>query len=125
MIRGIGIDTVSISEIEALFKRLRPQTLAKIFSDAEMTEANVSMRPAEYLAARFAVKEAVFKAVAHLLESRHFDLRIVETLHDGDGSPCLSLTPAMKRILHDAGVERVHISVTTEGDIATAFAVAE
>lgn len=125
MIRGIGIDTVSIHDMEAMRQRLKPQALAKIFSEAEMAEANVSTHPAEYLAARFAVKEAVFKAVAHLLESRHFDLRIVETLHNGDGSPCLSPTPAMKRILHEAGVERVHISVTTEGDIATALAVAE
>ena len=77
-----------------------------------------------FLAARFAVKEAVYKAVAPLTK-KGFDFRNVESLHHPDGSPYVSITEQLKLCLDEAGVTALHLSVTTEGDFAQAVVIAE
>lgn len=125
MLRGIGVDMVSVSEIAALTQRLSAGALARLFTAGELAAAQAAPRPHEYLAARFAAKEAVFKAMAHLLPEKQFDLRIVETLHRADGSPYIRTDGPLCPVLEQAGVHRLLLSVTTEGDLATAFVVAE
>lgn len=125
MIRGIGIDTVTISEMARMMENMSDGALARMFTDKELAVALLSSDSAEYLATRFAAKEAVFKAVAHLLEEKHFDLRMVETLNRDDGSPYINIDGLMRGILNRAGVSHLHISITTEGDLATAFVIAE
>lgn len=125
MIRGIGIDTVTISEMARMMENMSDGALGRMFTDRELTAAHLSFDSAEYLATRFAAKEAVFKAVAHLLEEKHFDLRMVETLNRDDGSPYINIDGLMRGILDRAGVSHLHISITTEGDLATAFVIAE
>ena len=95
MICGIGVDMVTVSDMERRVARMSPGALARMFTPAEI-EASLARgnRRAEYLATRFAAKEAVFKS---------------------------SLAAAMQK----AGVAHVHLSITTEGDFACAFAVAE
>lgn len=125
MIRGIGIDTVTISEMARMMENMSDGALGRMFTGRELTAAHLSSDSAEYLATRFAAKEAVFKAVAHLLEEKHFDLRMVETLNRDDGSPYINIDGLMRGILNRAGVSHLHISITTEGDLATAFVIAE
>lgn len=57
--RGVGIDLVELSEIEALVAR--PAMLARIFTAAELAHCDAPNR-IERLAARYAAKEAAFKA---------------------------------------------------------------
>lgn len=127
MIRGIGIDTVSISEIQRYLenKNLCDAYLRHTFTDAEQKAAQGRCNLAEYYATRFAVKEAVFKAIGHLLPEKHFDLRLVETLNASDGCPYIRITPALSQIIHAAGVTHLHVSITTEDNYATAFVIAE
>ena len=128
MIRGIGTDMVDIRRIEKMLRE-RPDSafFRRVFTEAERAAAPDTERiraRAEYFAARFAAKEAVFKAVAHLTPERTFDMKIVETLRAEDGHPCLSITGRMQEVLEAADVNQVLISLTTEGDYAAAFAVA-
>lgn len=125
MIRGIGIDTVTISEMARMMENMSDGVLVRMFTDEELAVARLSSDSAEYLATRFAAKEAVFKAVAHLLEEKHFDLRMVETLNHDDGSPYVNTDGPMRAILEQAGVNHLLISITTEGNLATAFVIAE
>lgn len=128
MVLGIGIDLVEIARIERML-RDRPQSafLRKAFTPAELAQApgeeHLRARAA-YLASRFAAKEAVFKAVAHLTPQKHFDLRVVETLHREDGSPYISVTEELAPVCEAAGVNALHVSLTDEGDYAAAFVVA-
>lgn len=124
MICGIGVDTVTISEIAGLLNRLRPGALQRIFTPAEL-EAAKKREPAEYLAARYAAKEALFKAVAPLLDDGYFDLRLVETLNRPDGSPYIRVSHQLQQILDRVGVRGLYISITTEGDFATAFVLTQ
>ena len=142
MILGIGIDTADITRMEHILERDNSAFLRRTFTEAERAEAPTERtsdqapaqgrgtlgtvrRRAEFFAARFAAKEAVFKAVAHLMPEKTFDLRMVETLHTDNGRPYVSTDGAFGEIMKQTGVEKVHISITTEGHYATAFAIAE
>lgn len=125
MIRGIGIDSVSISEFRQIAGRMSKGALQRLFTVQEITEAKKLKKPEEYLAARFAVKEAVFKAIAHLTNEKAFDLRIVETLNMADGYPYINRTSELERIIKQTDVAVLHVSITTEKNIATAFVIAE
>lgn len=83
MVKGIGIDMVDIREMEKCLKN--PTFARHTFTVLEQQEAIKRANPTEYLATRFASKEAVFKAIANLTLEKGFDLRIVETLNREDG----------------------------------------
>lgn len=125
MIRGIGVDMVQISEIHYYIESdvLKVSFLSRTFTANERKAAAEQPNQAEYYATRFAVKEAVFKAVAPCC-SASFDLRIVETLNHADGSPYVNISNAMGKILEEAQIDTLHVSITTEGDYATAFVIA-
>lgn len=125
MIRGIGIDMASISEMAAVSKRLTEGALSRMFTANELAVYRNASNPFEYLATRFAVKEAVFKAVAHLLDAKHFDLRRVETLNHDDGSPYININGYLHDVLNRSGVSSLFVSITTEGNLVTAFVIAE
>lgn len=106
MIKGIGVDAVKISRVEKLLSR--PEFKTRIFTQKEIENEHGNI--AEYYATRFACKEAVFKALG-----RKMDLRLIETLNREDGSPYCTIK--------DEGI--VHISITTEADLAIAYCVIE
>lgn len=127
MIRGVGIDMVTISDMERRVERMTAGALARMFTPAEIEASLVrGDRRAEYLAARFAGKEAVYKALAPCLGRGKLELRRIEILNREDGSPYANEEePSLAAAMREAGVSRIHLSITTEGDTAAAFAVAE
>ena len=64
MILGIGTDIVDARRIQAAMDRHPDKFVKRIFSDAELNAAEQSSNPASYFAKRFAVKEAVYKALS-------------------------------------------------------------
>jgi phosphopantetheine--protein transferase-like protein len=122
-IKGIGIDMVYIPTIRKYIEQ-NSAFLRRTFTSKEQKASADRADPAQYYAARFAVKEAVFKAVAHLTENKTFDFRIVETLNTDDEAPYVTTDGALAPILQQAGITQLHISITTEGDYAAAFVVA-
>lgn len=126
MIKGIGIDTVDITEIQRFIEQFGDVFLNRTFTEEEVRQAKQKgKQAAEYLAARFAVKEAVFKAVAPSTESKKFDFRIVETRNHEDGSPYVHINDDLQAVLDEAGVDILHLSITTETQYASAFVIAE
>ncbi|MEC4185250.1 holo-ACP synthase [Adlercreutzia sp. R21] len=122
MICGIGVDAVTISELKRLLEG--PDDFASYtFSERERSQA--TMQTAQKLAGCFAAKEAVFKAVAHLIPDKTFDFRFVELLRDKDGSPFIASNEVMADVLESAGVNALHVSLTSEQDMVLAFVVAE
>lgn len=132
MIKGIGVDNCCISEI-GRYREVTPAFIEKSFSEAERAaEPQFSkVTPAtenllnEYYAVRFATKEAVFKALAHLTPEKSFDFRKVESANYEDGAPYIVVTPWLQEIMDKAGVDTLHVSATTENDLATVFVIAE
>ena len=78
------------------------------------------------LAGKFAVKEAVFKALAWRT-AEGFDFRAVETLEDANGRPCVTMGEgtALAPVFTEAGVRELLVSITNERGLATAFVLAQ
>ena len=109
MIFGIGIDTVEISRMAKSLTR--PAFLTSTFTPSEIAHEQGNRE--EYYATRFACKKATFKALGIKM-----DWRLIETLNREDGSPYV----VMRK---EYGEVRIHISITTEAGLATAFCVVE
>jgi holo-[acyl-carrier protein] synthase len=117
-VAGVGIDLVDIARIERALER-RPRLAARLFTDSELAYASARRRPARHLAARFAAKEAVVKAMGLGPET---EIREIEVL--GGAPPGIRLGGAVRRAADDAGL-RVSVSLSHERETATAIAVAE
>jgi holo-[acyl-carrier protein] synthase len=113
----IGIDLLEIERLERALER-RPRLADRLFTDRERAYAASRARPGQHLAARFAAKEAVAKALT--LEGWNF--RDVEVL-GGDGPPALELHGSVAARARELGVE-VSISLTHTRGNAAAVAVA-
>ena len=113
MIYGIGVDMVDISEFENLVKKL-----GICFIEATFTKRGgafcAASEPIRFLAERFAVKEAVFKAIAHHTKAKTFDFRIVETLDDEARKPYVSINDSFKLIVEEAGICSIMVSLAKE-----------
>ena len=115
---GVGLDLLRIDRLERALER-RPNLAARLFTDRERRYAEGQARPGQHLAARFCAKEAVTKAL-RLDVLRPLD---IEVLHGADGAPLLALHGRAAARAQDAGVV-VDVSLTHEGDLAAAVAVA-
>ena len=63
MIKGNGIDIVEIHKLEKAVKRWGDVFLNRVYTDRELAYARSKRYPIQHLAARFAAKEAIFKAL--------------------------------------------------------------
>lgn len=131
MAAGIGIDMVSIDEVARYVDGsdlTRAETLdpfvRRTFTAGEIGLAAQRHNPAEFLAGRFAVKEAVFKALAHP-SGEFLEFYEIETLSYDDGAPYVTKTPAVERALEKAGASELLVSITNEGNYAVAIVLAQ
>ena len=115
---GLGMDLIGIARIERALDR-HPRLAGRLFTDGELDYAASFARPGRHLAARFAAKEAVVKALA---------LEPGATLRDIE---VIAGTPPVVRLHHEIGrlaAERglkVSLSLTHDHEIAGAVAIAE
>jgi len=115
VILGIGVDLVSISRMEDSLRRT-PALAARLFTEGERG------RPAASLAACFAAKEAVAKALGAPPGLRWED---VELTHDKAGRPELAVRGTVAEVASRLGVRRWHVSLTHDAGVSVAFVVAE
>ncbi len=116
MAAGVGIDLLEIERLERALGR-HPRLADRVFTRAEQDYAAARTRPARHLAARFAAKEAVVKALGL---SGGFRLHEVEVV--AGEPPTVRLSG---RAAEAAAGGRVEISLTHSRDYAAAVAIAE
>lgn len=121
---GIGIDIVDIERVGRLLERFGERFVRRVFTDAEELYANKSIRPAERLAGRFAVKEAVMKAIG-TGKSQGILWRDVETVRGPLGRPEVILHGRADKYMKMLKGEKVHVSITHDGGKAAAFVIIE
>ena len=115
MIIGVGIDVVDVGRFVETLTRT-PRLTQRLFTDAEQR------LPPASLAARFAAKEAVAKALGAPVGLRWRDAEV----HRGDdGRPHLSLHGTVQDRADDLGVRRTHVSLSHDAGIASAVVVLE
>jgi holo-[acyl-carrier protein] synthase len=118
---GIGIDAVEIDRFRAVLAR-RPRLAGRIFTDGERAYGARSSDPAPRLAARFAAKEAVMKALGVGLGACPF--RDIEVVSTSSGAPVVVLTGAAAELARARGVAAWRLSLTHTASVAEAVAVA-
>jgi holo-[acyl-carrier protein] synthase len=111
---GVGIDLVEIDRVERAIER-RPRLAERLFTEAELVYARERARPGRHLAARFAAKEAVVKA----LGLRGIAMREIEVV--AGKPPRLKLSG---RAAEAAGGREIAISLTHSRESAAAVAFA-
>lgn len=121
MIVGVGIDVVPVERFERALTRT-PSMRAKLFTEAEQTSDSGRPRHAESLAARFAAKEALAKALGAPGGMAWTD---AEVNADANGDPCLSISGTVAARATALGVTRLHLSMSHAGGIASAVVIAE
>jgi holo-[acyl-carrier protein] synthase len=124
MILGIGIDLVEVSRVDDLVARYGERALRRLFTAAEVERCGRSRAPSESLAARFAAKEAFFKAVGTGW-SRGLAWTEVEVVSAPSGAPELRLSGAAERLARERGVSRIHLSLTHTDTLASAYLLLE
>lgn len=124
MIKGIGVDMVKIETVRELMQ-VSDGFVKKSFTKREIELSKNAYSKEEYFSSRFAVKEAVFKAVARLTARKTFDFRKVETLNAEDGHPFVNMTGELKLLFEEVGIKNLYVSISTEDEYVIAFVVAE
>ncbi|MGA7396499.1 MAG: holo-ACP synthase [Solirubrobacterales bacterium] len=115
---GVGMDLIEIARIERALDR-RPRLADRLFTEAEQEYAASMGRPGRHLAARFAAKEAVVKALAL---GPGTALRQIEIL--AGAPPTVRFHDEVRKIAEERGVS-VKVSLTHEREMAAAVAIAE
>ncbi|MCM3701252.1 holo-ACP synthase [Paenibacillus macerans] len=127
MIYGIGHDVVEIERVRRMLSGPVGERLSRrILTAAERRLPGQAARPAEFLAGRFAAKEAVSKAFGCGI-GRALGFADMDILPDASGKPTVSLSPEAWERLALPGPNRyvIHLSITHERQLASAFAVVE
>lgn len=121
MIYGTGIDIVEIGRIKKAMEK--PKFLERFFSQEEIAYFQSRGLAAQSVAANFAGKEAFSKAIGTGV--RGFSLCEVEILRDETGKPHIALSGAAKKIVDEAGISGLFISISHSEEYAVAQVIAE
>lgn len=116
----IGNDIISTTRIEELYKKYGSKFLRKVFTEAEIEYCeSKNINKYQSYAARFAAKEAIFKAVSCFIENKYqLGWKDIEIVNTNSGKPCATVNGLNCSI-------DVSISHEKEYAIATAIAVME
>jgi len=115
MIVGVGIDVVDVERFMRTLERT-PGLRDRVFTPAEAT------KPPASLAARFAAKEALAKALGAPAGMQWHD---AEVRTDDSGRPWLEITGTVASRASELGVQSLHLSLSHDAGIASAVVVLE
>jgi len=115
MITGIGVDVVGVERFAHKLEKT-PRLRERLFAESERA------LPVHSLAARFAAKEALIKALGRSDGLTWTEIEIVPNEH---GDPDFRLHGAVADVVAGHGVRRLHLSMTHDAGVAMAFVVAE
>jgi holo-[acyl-carrier protein] synthase len=122
VVLGVGVDVVEVARVRRAVQRWGQAFLARVFTPGELQHATARDGPVR-LAARFAAKEAVMKALGCGWGRVRF--RDIEILRDPSGRPHARLHGEAARVAERLGVAAVHVSLSHAREYAVAVAVAE
>lgn len=117
---GVGVDLVDIARMAAALGRT-PALADRLFTPRERWTSSGRPRSAASLAARFAAKEAVAKALG---VPRGMDWHHCEILSDDDGRPVLTVSGSVAAAARRQGFARFRLSLTHDAGVALAVVLA-
>ena len=124
MIVSIGTDIVDINRMKTNLNKLGLRFAEKILSPNEYQEFLSAKKPAHFLAKRFAVKEALLKALGTGFRDG-LGFHDIEVKHNAYGKPFLECYGNVKDFLDKLQVAEKHLTIADERDYAVAFVILE
>jgi holo-[acyl-carrier protein] synthase len=121
MIRGIGVDAVDIARFRRSLERT-PSMQRRLFTEHELAYVAPKADPVPSLAARFASREAVMKAMGLGLGA--FGFHEVWVDRRDTGEPHLNVTGRAAQLATERGITTWHLSITHTDLVAIAYVVA-
>jgi holo-[acyl-carrier protein] synthase len=122
MIIGIGTD---IAEVARIAKSIEKSSFKeKIFSKTEIAYCEAKINKSESFAARFAAKEAFFKAIGTGYRGG-VAFKEVEIRNDKLGKPALHVLGKTAKIVAKKNIKSIHVSLSHTKEIAIATVVLE
>lgn len=118
--RHIGVDIIEISRIEKASLRWGKSFLQRVFTEPELS---LYQEKPSSLAARFAGKEAIIKALGK--QTKSIGLREIEILSDPDGMPLVCLYGQAKKLADNLGLGNPVVTLSHSKEYAIAFALME
>lgn len=115
MVIGVGVDLVDITRFEEQVAKT-PKLLERLFT---ASERDASMQT---VAGRFAAKEALIKALGG---SDGVSWQEVEITKNSTGKPEIRTSGETAKAVAEAGVSKLHLSISHDGGMAIAMVVAE
>jgi holo-[acyl-carrier protein] synthase len=120
VIVGIGVDLVDVARFERAASRT-PRLLDRLFAESEQRPGGREL-PLRSLAARFAAKEALIKALGDSEGVRWHDISIVS---NELRNPSFVLQNRIAEVAEERGITQLHLSMTHDAGLAIAYVVAE
>jgi holo-[acyl-carrier protein] synthase len=124
VIYGVGTDVVEIERIRSALERFGERFARRILCEPELVRFHRHRLPANYLAKRFAAKEAFTKALGtgiHAPANWHG----VWVRNLPSGKPVLEFSEQLKKLLETRKILHSHVSLTDERGVAMATVILE
>jgi len=116
---GIGVDVVDLARFTNLVERT-PQIVDRLFTKAEQVSAEGHQLSVMSLAGRFAVKEAVAKALGVPAGMAWHDCEV-----SNGGAPTISIRGTVADAAANLLITNWHVSISHDGPVAIAYVIAE
>lgn len=123
MMLGIGTDLVAKSRIGSLVENFPERFAQRILSKAELNNY-YKKRSIDFLAKRFAGKEAVAKALGTGIGEK-VAFHEISITNLPSGQPQVTLLGKAEKLMKEFNIKKIHISLSDEKDFALAFVVIE
>lgn len=122
-ILGTGFDLTEVDRIQTMLDRWGDRFRQRVFREEEIRYCQRKRKDAECFAARWAAKEAGFKALGGVKGTRSW--RDYEVTRDVHGRPSLLLHGRAAAHAETLGVETIHLSLSHDSGLAAALVVVE
>jgi holo-[acyl-carrier protein] synthase len=123
MIAGLGIDLIEVDRVTANISK-DAGFAELVFSKREIEYCEAKSNKYEHYAARFAAKEAFFKAIGTGWTTGT-SFNEVEIVHDEQGKPAINLLGTTKSTLESWGILKISLSLSHLKSIASAVVIIE
>lgn len=124
MIVGVGVDIVEIERFRGALQRQQDRFLQRIFTQAEQDYCRAHRDPVPHYAARFAAKEALFKALGTGW-AKGVSWKDAEVARTSMGAPVLKLHGQAQNLSLSLGTRAAHLSLSHSHDFAVAIVILE
>jgi holo-[acyl-carrier protein] synthase len=111
MVIGVGIDLVKIDRIQKMVEKWNKRFLNRIFTSDEQRYSYSFRHPFPHLAGRFAIKEAVFKAIGTGWRDG-VKWTDIEVYNESSGQPRVRVYGKVKKKIEDQGVTNIQASIS-------------